>query len=120
MSLYANICVGAIIDRETLGELVARFLDEDAFDEYYGGYYADFLSDLFDGLGISADIPGYSDGTDEIVLVLDETMDNSYYGAEIIDVKVLTTENIDKLKFILDFLDIKYETVGILLYPTYG
>ena len=74
---------------------------------------------MFDGLGISADVPGHYDG-EEIVLVLDKTAENSYWGAEDISTKELNRKNISELKFILNFLDIKYESVGVLLYPTYG
>lgn len=121
MSLSAYTCVGAIIQSQDFKEN-NKILSEEELDDKYEGYISEYFYTILESLGVTVGTTGYSAGygDEEIIATLDNTVSEAYYGATEVDMSVLTKKNVQILKDKLDEAGIKYESVGIFVYPTYG
>ena len=120
MSLNAYVCVGAIIQTDEFREN-DNIISEEELEDEYEGYMTEYFYSILEPLGMSVNHTGYYEGYDgEIIVVLDNTSSSAYYGAGPVNVEVLTQENIDILDEKLTRAGIKYEAIGIFVYPTYG
>ena len=120
MSLTAYVCVGAIIQTEEFRKN-DKLISEEELEDKYEGYIAEYFYEILEPLGMTVEHTGYYEGYDgEILAVLEGTISSGYYGAEPVTVEVLTQENIDILAEKLKQAGIKYENIGIFVYPTYG
>ena len=120
MSLDAYVCVGAIVQTEEFRKN-DNIISEAELEDKYEGSIAEYFYSILEPLGMSVNHTGCYDGYDgEIIVALDGTISSGYYGAEPVNVEVLTQENIDILDEKLKQAGIKYEAIGIFVYPTYG
>ena len=120
MSLAAYVCVGAIVQTDDFRKNDS-IISEEELEEKYEGSIAEYLYSILEPLGMSVDHTGYYEGYDgKTIITLDGTISSGNYGAEPVNVEVLTQENIDILGEKLTQAGIKYESIGIFVYPTYG
>ena len=121
MSLSAYVCVGAIIQTEDFREN-DNIISEEELEDKYDGYISEYLYSILEPLGMSLDYTGYPDiwNDSEILVTLNSTISEGYYGAGLVNTDVLTQKNIDILAEKLKQASIKYESIGIFVYPTYG
>lgn len=120
MSLDATICIGAVVDTDEYSEN-RNIISEEILEDKYEGYISEYLYELLEDLS-EVDIVGAGyEGRDTIVY-LEGTITSTYYAAEAVDMDKLEDykTKITNLKIILAKYNIKYQEIGVLLFPYYG